>query len=479
MSGHAARGAALGVFALAMINVAAIVSPRNAPMMAEYGWTMFFYLGVAVLLFLIPIALASAELATGWPEAGGVYAWVREAFGHRSGFLAVWCDWSENLAWFPTVLSFIAGSLAYAINPSLAGDSVYLVIVMLAVFWGATILNFLRVEQSTLVVSVGTILGAFLPILLMAGLAVAWFAKGNESQIPFSAGELVPAFSGQQLIFLGGILLMFAGMEMAGFHARETRDPRRDYPRATLLSVVVIIVFAVASSLSLALVVPRHEISLLAGTMQAFKDMLDGVGIGFLVKPVAILLVLGGVAHLSPWILGPAKGLAAVARNGYLPPVLGRLSGNRIPVQGLLVQGVGGTVFCLLFLFLPNANATYGMLTAMTAQVIVVMYVLIFAALIKLRYSQPDTERAYRIPGGRIGVWVVGGAGILACAFAFVCGFFPPGDWAAWTTAERIQYYVTMSVGFLVLTAPPFVLRLVKREGWPRMEPAPALEAEL
>src|SRR5690606_6043846 len=103
-----------------------------------------------------------------------------------------------------------------------------------------------------------------------------------------------------------------------------------------------------------------------------------------------------------------AKGLAAVARNGYLPPVLGRLSGNRIPVQGLLVQGVGGTVFCLLFLFLPNANATYGMLTAMTAQVIVVMYVLIFAALIKLRYSQPDTERAYRIPGGRIGVWVVG-----------------------------------------------------------------------
>jgi amino acid transporter len=478
MSHPVAKGATLGVFALAMINVAAIVSPRNAPMMAEYGWTMFFYLGVAILLFLIPIALASAELATGWPQAGGVYAWVREAFGHRRGFLAVWSDWSENLAWFPTVLSFIAGSLAYAIDPSLAGNSVYLVIVMLSVFWGATILNFLRVEQSTLVVTIGTILGAFLPIILMAGLAIAWFAKGKESQIPFSADELIPAFSGQQLVFLGGILLMFAGMEMAGFHARETRDPRRDYPRATLVAVLIIVVFAIASSLSLALVVPSKEISLLAGTMQAFQDMLDGVGIGFLVKPVAILLVLGGVAHLSPWILGPAKGLASVARQGYLPPALGRMSGNRIPVQGLIVQALGGTVFCLLFLFLPNANATYGMLTAMTAQVIVVMYVLIFAALIKLRYTQPDTPRAYRVPGGKVGVWITGGAGILACAFAFVCGFFPPGDWAAWTTAERIQYYAIMIVGFLVLVSPPFILRAVKREGWPRMEPSQALEAE-
>jgi amino acid transporter len=134
---------------------------------------MIFFIGASVLLFLIPIALATAELATGWPEAGGVYAWVREAFGEQNGFLAIWCDWSENLTWFPTVLAFIAGSLAYAIEPSLASNNVFLVVVMLTVFWGATLLNFLRIEQSTLFVSVGTILGAILPILLLCGLALA------------------------------------------------------------------------------------------------------------------------------------------------------------------------------------------------------------------------------------------------------------------------------------------------------------------
>jgi glutamate:GABA antiporter len=237
-----------------------------------------------------------------------------------------------------------------------------------------------------------------------------------------------------------------------------------------------VVVATVACSLSLALVVPKHEISLLSGTMQAFQEMLDKLGIGGLVKPVAILLVLGGVAHMLPWILGPAKGLAAVARTGHLPPLLGRVSKNQIPVQGLIVQGIGGTLFCLLFLFLPNANATYGALTAMTAQVIVLMYVLIFASVIRLRYTQPHTERAYRIPGGTVGVWLVGGAGIFACAFAFVAGFFHPGDWASWDTGQRVVYYAVLLGGFALLTLPPFVIRLVRREGWPAVEPSPVLE---
>jgi glutamate:GABA antiporter len=465
-----ARGASLGVFALAMINVASIVSPRNGPLMAEYGWSMLFFLGCSILLFLIPIALASAELATGWPRAGGVYAWVREAFGDRTGFLAIWCDWSENLTFFPTVLSFIAGSLAYAISPDLASDNVFLVVVMLSVFWGATILSFLRVDQSTAVATVGLILGIFLPILLLAGLTIAWFTNGEGARIPFTGDALLPDLSGQNLLFLGGVLLAFAGMEQAGFHARQTANPQRDYPRAMLLAAVIVVVATLASSLTLALVVPKHEISLLSGTMQAFQDMLDSLGVGGLVKPVAILLVLGGVAHLLPWLIGPAKGLAAVARTGHLPPLLGRESKNHIPVEGLIVQGIGGTAFCLLFLFLPNANATYGALTAMTAQVIVIMYVLIFASVIRLRYTQPETERAYRIPGGKAGVWLVGGAGMFACAFAFVAGFFHPGDWASWDSAQRITYYAVLLGGFALLTMPPFVIRLVRREGWPVAE---------
>jgi glutamate:GABA antiporter len=108
--------------------------------------------------------------------------------------------------------------------------------------------------------------------------------------------------------------------------------------------------------------------------------------------------------------------------------------------------------------------------------VIVLMYVLIFASVIRLRYTQPHTERAYRIPGGTVGVWLVGGAGIFACAFAFVAGFFHPGDWASWDTGQRVVYYAVLLGGFALLTLPPFVIRLVRREGWPAVEPSPVLE---
>ena len=83
----------LGVFTLTMINVAAIQSLRNLPVMAEVGWASVFFYLIAAIGFFIPSALVSAELSTGWPSTGGVYTWVKEAFGPRWGFVAIWLQW--------------------------------------------------------------------------------------------------------------------------------------------------------------------------------------------------------------------------------------------------------------------------------------------------------------------------------------------------------------------------------------------------
>ena len=184
--------AKLGILALAMINIAAIVSIRNLPVMAEYGWSMLALFALSIVVFLVPIAMVAAELGTGWPRDGGVYAWVKEAFGERAGFLAVWCDYAENVAWFPTVLSFMAASLAYAIDPSLANDKLFLVVVMLAFFWATTIVSLRGVGTSSWIGSVGTLAGSIIPAVGLVLLAVAYLAQGNPSEIPFSAGALVP-----------------------------------------------------------------------------------------------------------------------------------------------------------------------------------------------------------------------------------------------------------------------------------------------
>src|SRR5258708_18435898 len=121
-----------------MINVAAVSSVRNWPTIAEYGFSSIFFFLLAALLFFIPVSMVSAELATGWPGHGGVFLWVKEAFGHRTGFLAIWLQWIQTVVWYPTILSFIASTLAYAINPLLADNKIYTLFLVLAVIWGAT-----------------------------------------------------------------------------------------------------------------------------------------------------------------------------------------------------------------------------------------------------------------------------------------------------------------------------------------------------
>jgi glutamate:GABA antiporter len=467
------RAVGLGVVGLASINLAAIVSVRNLPVMAEYGWAMLALFALSILVFLVPIAMVAAELGTGWPRSGGVYAWVREAFGERAGFLAVWCDYSENVAWFPTVLSFMAASLAFAIDPALASDQVFLVVVMLAFFWVTTVVSLRGVGTSTWIGGVGTVAGSIVPAVGVVLLAAAYLASGRPSEIPFSAGALVPDVQWGNMAFLGGIVLLFAGMEMAGFHARETRDPGRDVPRAIGLSVAVIVVFSVVGSLFLAMIVPANEISLVSGTMELFSRVLDGLGLGWAVAPLALVVAFGGIAHLAPWILGPATGLASVAEGGTLPARLGRLNARGVPVALLLIQGAAGTVFTLLFLLVPSVSTSYWMLSAVTAQIVIVMYGLMFAAVVRLRHTQPDTPRPYRIPGGLPGVWLVGGVGLAGCVFAFVLGFVPPSQLA---TGDTLTYVVLLAAAVGVLSAPPFVFaalarRRARRAGDPDPDP--------
>src|SRR5689334_3795033 len=116
----------LGMFSLAMINVIAVDSLRSLPASAEFGFSLVFFYILAALFFFIPTALVTAELATAWPNTGGVYIWTRLAFGHKWGLMAIWLQWIYNVVWYPTILSFVAGTLAYLIDPQLAANKNYM-----------------------------------------------------------------------------------------------------------------------------------------------------------------------------------------------------------------------------------------------------------------------------------------------------------------------------------------------------------------
>lgn len=460
----------LTVFTLAMINVAMIASLRGLPTMAEYGLGAIFFFVVAALVFLIPTALVSAELATGWPKRGGVYVWVKEALGPRWGFLAIWLQWLQNVIWYPTVLSFAAATFAFVINPALAGNKVYALAVILAVYWGATLANFAGMRASGWLSTVGVIGGTLVPGALIIILGLTWLALGEPSQIHIAERAFFPDLSKMgNVVLAAGALLFFAGMEVSAAHAQEVKDPQRNYPRAIFMATAIVLAVFVLGTLSIAVVVPREKISLVAGLMQAFTVFLDKFHLAWLVPVIALLIALGVFGQISTWIAGPSKGLLAVARHGFLPPFLQRVNRRGVQTHILVVQASIVTALSLVFLLMPTVSSSYWILTALTAQLYLVMYVLLFISALRLRYSEPDALRPYKVPGGSVGMWLVVGVAVLAAVFTIAVGYFPP---AQLQTGNVVFYEGFLILGMLIVCAVPLLIYQFRRPGWARPSPA-------
>jgi len=462
-NGNGGNRRVLGVFTLAMINVAAIATLKNFPTMAEYGLSLIFYFVVASIIFFIPTSLISAELATGWPQTGGVYVWVKEGLGAKLGFLAIWLWWFENVIWYPTILAFTASTVAYVFDPALAANKFFTLAVVLIAFWGGTLINLKGMKASGIISTVGVIAGTIIPGALVITLGIVWLATGGEIQIGLSAGDLVPDITKMgNMTYLVAVLLAVAGMEMSAVHAQEVKNPQRDYPKAILLSAIVILAVTVLGSLAIAFVVPKSSLSLTAGVMEAFEVFFGAYHIKWIVPVVAILIALGGLATMSTWIVGPSKGLLATAKHGDLPPIFAKVNKNHMPIPLLILQGVIVTGLALVFLLMPSVSASYWILTALTAQQYLILYILMFAAAIRLRYTQPDVPRAYRIPFGNFGMWAVGGIGIVGALFAITVGFFPPAG------SDPVRYVGFLVLGLVGTCLIGLIIHLLRKPEWKR-----------
>jgi amino acid transporter len=453
-----ARGAGrtLGVVGLALVLLSAMDSIRNLPSSATFGWAAVFFYVIAVVAYLIPVAFTSAELATAWPEEGGIYAWVREAFGSRWGFLAVWCDWSENLAWFPTVLLFLATTAAYVIDPDLSSNRAFLVVAMLGIFWGATIAALAGASRVAHWIGRLVIVGTAVPTILIIGLGGWWLASDKPSQIPYSSGAIIPEWEGLgSLVYIAGIVVAFAGMEIGGYYARQVRNQRKVYPAAVGLAGIVVATLSILGSLAIAVVVPKSDISLSGGVMQALTVFFDDLGISWAIRPVGLLVIVGVIGSLVSWVIGPAMGMQRVGAEGGISPWWARTNGRGSPVSVLVLQALIGTVLSLLLLFVDSINTYYWMLTALVAQTFLVMYLLMYAALIHLRRTQPDTPRPFKIPGGTVGLVVVVGIGIVGSIFTFVLGFVPASHLGVEGT---VLYVLAMVLGIVAVCGTPFLL---------------------
>lgn len=450
----------INIFLLTGICISTILSIRNWPMSAEYGLASVVMLLLAAVLFLIPVSLVSAELATGWPKAGGIFAWVKEAFGYKWGLAATWFVWISNVVWYPTVLSFVATAAIYSVAPEHAQNPYVIFPVILAFFWGVICINLKGIAISGWVSSLCLILGTIFPGLLIITLSFIWVLSGNPLQMDLSVHNLLPKFSGlNEIVFFVGLILGFAGMEMPAVHAKEVKNPKKNFPKAIFLSALIIITLSILGTFAIGAVIPKEKIDLVMAPLEVIGFLFRHYGISYLTPIVSILITIGALGGISTWVMGPSRGLLSAMHKTNLPKKLQRVNKNHAPQAILLVQGVIVSLLSLLFLFMPNINSSFWILTALATQLYLIAYCLLFLAGVALRYKQPDVPRLYRISKGNGGMLTVAGIGALSAVFCFMMGFIPP---AQLVIGGKVFYWGFLILGIVIFSLPPLLIKQKK-----------------
>lgn len=454
----------LSVFSLVMMNIIAVNSLRNLPIFAEYGFSLVFYSLLATFAFFIPVALVSAELATGWPRMGGIYVWVREAFGPRIGFLAIWLQWVYNIVWYPTILTFISTALFYFINPDLAKNQYIVLATVLSLFWIITLINSLGMRVSSSIATICAIIGTIIPMVFITFLGIIWLLRGNPLQISFTFEKFLPDLSSiNNLVLFAAVMFGFMGVELSSVHADSVENPRRDYPRALLYSAILIFVMLVFSALSIAMVVPHKDLNMVTGFLDAYSILLHVNNLSWMAPIMAICIIIGAIGGVSAWALGPAKGLFVALSDIESFNFLKKVNKQGTPIGILIAQGIIFSILCSVFLLMPTISSSYWILSALSAQFALVVYILLFAAAIRLRYSQPHITRTFKLGKSNTLLWMLCSSGIITCVLTIFVGFFPPSQIEV---GSIFKYELIMILGCIICVLPLFFIG-PSREGSP------------
>lgn len=462
--------AKLGVGTLMIMNIVAVVSLRGLPAEAEYGMSSAFYYLFAALVFLIPVSLVAAELAAMFPyQQGGMFRWVGEAFGRKLGFLGIWLQWIESTIWFPTVLTFGAVSLAFigmdhVADSHLAANKYYTIIVVLAIYWLATLISMKGLGWVGKISKIGGMVGTIIPAGLLVVCGVVYLDIGGHSEMNFH-GDFFPDLTNfDNVVLAASIFLFYAGMEMSGVHVREIQNPTVNYPKAVFGGALVTVLIFVLGTYALGIIIPAKDINLVQSLLVGFDNYMEAFHLNWLTPVIAIALAFGVLAGVLTWVAGPSKGVFAVGQAGYLPPFFQKTNKAGVQKNILIIQGCAVTLLSLLFVVMPSVQSFYQILSQLTVLLYLIAYLMMFAAAIYLRYNMKNAKRPFRIGSkGNWLMWLVGGVGFLGSLLAFVLSFFPPDQIAMGSTTV---WYAVLFGGVILFVGLPFIILACRKPSW-------------
>jgi glutamate:GABA antiporter len=397
--------------------ICTIVTLDTVGAVASNGAQGFTWLIFLAVFFFLPYGLSIAELGSAFPQEGGPYVWTRLAFGRPLAAINSVIYWISNPIWVGGTLTIVSFAAIEEFFGTIGGGWKYVYAV--AFIWftiGAAIVS-LRYGKWV------PTLGAWArgAILTFFVISVGIYAAKHGVH-GFGGHAFLPTYA-IFILVVPVLIFNYAGLEVPSAAAEEMVNPRRDVPFSVLWSGLATVLAYGIPILAILIVLPVSQVSGLTGFLLAIKAVFTVYGGSVAASGTATLsgagLILGRVAAVvfifalasagTTWIMGADRAEAVASVDGGGPRALGRFSGRfGTPIAMNLLSGVVATVLMIAAFQITGGNSAryFTAVLGLTISTTTISYLFIFPALVKLRYSRPDVDRPYRVPGSMAGAWI-------------------------------------------------------------------------
>ena len=365
----------LNIFDVIVMTMTANFGIRWIAVAAGIGPSSIFLWLFGALIFFLPLSIITAQLSRAYPDAGGMYAWVRNALGDKHGFTVAWLYWVTNIFYYPAILIFLASNLAFAIGrPELATDPKYIMTTALIGFWLIVAISLFGLKASKYFVGIGGILGLFFPMLLLVVFGViAYFKWGSATN--FNPSQFIPGGGVMSnLPSLTMIMFAMAGVEVTATFANRVKNPRRDLYFGLLGGSAAIFALYVIGTLMMNVFATPETLSKTSGIIQAFEIIDIKFHVAWLSQTIAAALVFAELAAIVVWLLAPIIMFFECTPRGVLPNWMHKSNGDGTPVNAILFQGALVSMVIMVTSLLPNINAMYQVLVLMSTILFFIPY---------------------------------------------------------------------------------------------------------
>lgn len=407
------------LFDAVLAAVCVVLVVESAAPAAAIGNSQFFWWFFLLIGFFLPYALISAELGTTYEDEGGIYDWVKKAYGPKWGSRVAWYYYINFPLWMGSLAVLFTDLVSFLMGSEMSTFS--MLIWQIAFIWIVVLISSFKISDSKWILNIAAIFKAI--IMLAIGFLGIYASITKGAANDYSIETFIPGFNLQSLSNISVIIFNFLGFEVVTTFASEMDNPKKQIPKAIILGGIFIAIFYILASFGIGVAVPRDELSASSGLIDSFV-MLTGRSTGLVIVIFTLMFIYTLAANLISWSLGVNYVAMYAAKQNGLPKVLEKESKGGMPMGANITNGVIATVIVIVSVFIPSEDIFWSFF-ALNMITLLLSYILMFPSFLKLRKTDPKKERPFKINGGSFKLKVITYVPMILLILSVLLSLFP------------------------------------------------------